>query len=51
MPADMLKNVKPSLVVPLVAFLSHESSTETGGLFEVGGGYAAKLRWQRTEVI
>jgi hypothetical protein len=51
MPESILKTVNPSLVVPLVAYLSHESCTETGSLFEVGGGFAAKLRWQRTEVI
>src|SRR5262249_7391056 len=38
----------PEYVSPLVAWLCHESSTETGGLFEVGGGYFAKLRWERT---
>jgi 3-hydroxyacyl-CoA dehydrogenase/3a,7a,12a-trihydroxy-5b-cholest-24-enoyl-CoA hydratase len=30
-----------------VAYLCHESSTETGGLFELGGGFFAKLRWER----
>jgi 3-hydroxyacyl-CoA dehydrogenase/3a,7a,12a-trihydroxy-5b-cholest-24-enoyl-CoA hydratase len=34
-------------VSPLVAYLCHESSGETGGLFEVGGGFMAKLRWER----
>lgn len=48
MPPDMLKNLKPEYVSPLVAFLCHESSTETGGLFEVGCGWFAKLRWERT---
>lgn len=49
MPPDILKNVNPALVVPLVAYLCHESCTETGSVFEVGGGFVAKLRWQRTE--
>ena len=48
MPPDMLKNLKPEYVSPLVAFLCHESNTETGGLFEVGCGWFAKLRWERT---
>jgi NAD(P)-dependent dehydrogenase (short-subunit alcohol dehydrogenase family) len=51
MPPDVLKAVNPSLVVPLVAYLSHDSCKENGGLFEVGGGFVAKLRWQRTEVL
>ncbi|MCL4119928.1 UNVERIFIED_CONTAM: hypothetical protein GTU68_007878 [Idotea baltica] len=51
MPPDVLANLKPSLVAPLVGYLCHESSTENGSVFEVGGGFAGKLRWQRTEVI
>jgi hypothetical protein len=30
--------------------LCHDTCTETGSVFEVGGGFVAKLRWQRTEV-
>jgi 3-hydroxyacyl-CoA dehydrogenase/3a,7a,12a-trihydroxy-5b-cholest-24-enoyl-CoA hydratase len=40
--------LKPEYVTPLVAWLCHASCTETGGLFEVGAGYCAKLRWERT---
>lgn len=50
MPPDVLKTVNPDLVVPLVAYLCHETCNETGGMFEVGGGFVAKLRWQRAEV-
>jgi len=49
MPPDILANVKPQLVVPLVAYLSHETNKETGNVYEVGGGFVAKLRWQRSE--
>lgn len=51
MPPDVLANLKPSLVAPLVGYLSHDSCTENGSVFEIGGGFCAKLRWQRTEVI
>ena len=47
MPPDVLAMVKPSNIVPLVAYLSHDSCTENGSVFEVGGGFVAKLRWQR----
>ena len=45
LPKEVLENIKPEFVAPLVAFLCHESSEENGGLFEVGAGYVAKLRW------
>lgn len=48
MPANILENLKPEYVSPLVAYLCHQDSTETGGLFEVGCGWFAKLRWERT---
>lgn len=43
-----LAAMKPELVAPLVLLLCHDSCRETGGLFEVGGGWIAKLRWQRS---
>ena len=48
MPPDILENLKPDWVVPLVAVLVHPSNQhETGSIFEVGGGHIAKLRWER----
>lgn len=48
MPPDILDNLKPDWVVPLVAVLVHPSNTsETGSIFEVGGGHIAKIRWER----
>ena len=49
LPKDLIDALKPEYVSPLVAWLCHESCEETGGLFEVGGGFFAKLRWERTE--
>lgn len=50
MPPDVLANLKPDWVIPLVAVLVHSSNTtETGSIFEVGGGHMAKLRWERAK--
>ncbi len=48
LPPDLVAALKPEFVSPLVAWLCHESCEENGGLFEVGGGYIGKLRWERT---
>lgn len=49
MPPDVLENLKPDWVVPLVAVLVHKNNTdENGSIFEVGGGHVAKLRWERS---
>ncbi len=47
MPPELVEQLKPEYIVPLVAFLCHEKTEETGGLFEVGAGWVAKLRWNR----
>lgn len=47
MPQQMLDALSPEYVTPLAAYLCHDSSHENGGLFEVGGGWAAKLRWEQ----
>lgn len=50
MPPEMLENLKPEWVVPLVGVLVHPSNeSETGSIFEVGGGHVAKLRWERAK--
>jgi 3-hydroxyacyl-CoA dehydrogenase/3a,7a,12a-trihydroxy-5b-cholest-24-enoyl-CoA hydratase len=48
MPPELVEAFKPEFVTPLVLLLCHESSSETGGVFEVGAGWVSKLRWQRT---
>jgi multifunctional beta-oxidation protein len=50
MPPDVLESLKPEWVVPVVAVLSHSSNqSETGSIFEVGGGHVAKIRWERAK--
>ncbi|MCW5803324.1 MAG: SDR family NAD(P)-dependent oxidoreductase [Deltaproteobacteria bacterium] len=48
LPKELLDSLKPELVSPLVARLVHESCEDSGGLYEVGGGFYAKLRWERS---
>lgn len=49
MPPDVLEQLKPEFITPLVAVLTHSSNKETGSIFEVGGGHMAKLRWERAK--
>lgn len=48
LPEDIVEALKPDYVAPLVLWLCHESCEENGGLFEVGGGWIGKLRWEQT---
>lgn len=48
MPPEILDNLKPDWVIPLVAVLVHKDAQENGSIFEVGGGHIAKLRWERS---
>ncbi len=48
LPQEIVDALDPAYVSPLVAWLCHEDCEETGGLFEVGGGFFGKLRWERT---
>ena len=49
LPKEITDALRPEYVSPLVAWLCHEECQETGGLFEVGGGFFGKLRWERTQ--
>ncbi len=51
MPKELVEQLKPEFVSPLVAWLCHEDCAENGGLFEVGAGYVGKLRWERTKGV
>ena len=45
---EMLEKLHPRYVVPLVAFLVHDECPENGSLFELGGGFYSKVRYQRS---
>ena len=49
MPEEMVQALKPDYVAPLVVLLCSDKAPEpTGGLYEVGMGWFAQTRWQRT---
>jgi multifunctional beta-oxidation protein len=48
MPPEILASLKPEFVTPVVGYLCHENTEDTGGIFEVGGGFVSKLRWERS---
>ncbi|MCY1332382.1 putative short-chain type dehydrogenase/reductase [compost metagenome] len=47
-PPQVFEQLKPELVSPLVVYLGSEACRETSGLFEVGGGWIGKVRWERS---
>lgn len=49
MPKEVVQALSPSYVAPFVAYLAHNSCQDTGALYEVGAGFAARQRWQRTQ--
>lgn len=48
MPPEVVNALKPDFVAPFVAYMCHDSCEENGSLFEVGAGYIAKQRWNRS---
>lgn len=48
MPAAILQRIKPEFVTPLVELLAHDSWRDSGGVYEAGGGWVAKVRWEQS---
>lgn len=49
MPEEVVQALKPDYNVPLVVLLASDKAPEpTGGLYEMGPGWFAATRWQRT---
>jgi len=50
MPPDMLANLKPDFVAPFVLAVTHPDGPEASGkVYEVGAGYVAEIRWERSK--
>ncbi len=48
MPPAVLDRLQPEYVSPLVLRLCHESHLESGGIFEVGGGWISAVRMEQS---
>lgn len=49
MPPDLVAALKPDYVAPLVLLLGSEGFKETGQVYEVGAGWVAAVRRQRSQ--
>jgi len=47
-PPNVSAALKPEYVAPFVAWMCHESFEKSGALYEIGGGYITRLRWERS---
>ncbi|KAJ2159155.1 hypothetical protein GGF46_003243 [Coemansia sp. RSA 552] len=51
MPQEILEALKPEFIAPLVAYLTHEKTAQSGGVYEIGAGTVTAHRWEGTEGV
>ena len=49
LPSEIVLELKPEYVAPLVVALGHKSCSVTGKVYEVGSGWISSVRWQRSD--
>jgi 3-hydroxyacyl-CoA dehydrogenase/3a,7a,12a-trihydroxy-5b-cholest-24-enoyl-CoA hydratase len=49
LPPEMVEALKPEYVAQVAAVLCHESCEESGGVYELGAGWVARVRYERTK--
>ncbi|OQS05162.1 peroxisomal multifunctional enzyme [Thraustotheca clavata] len=49
MPTEIYSRLKPEYTSAIAAFLCHASCSESGGIFEAGGGWVGKVRLERSQ--
>ena len=42
--SELVEALKPEYIAPLVLYLCHEDTQETGGVFEAGAGWIGKCK-------
>jgi 3-hydroxyacyl-CoA dehydrogenase/3a,7a,12a-trihydroxy-5b-cholest-24-enoyl-CoA hydratase len=47
MPPEMVAALRPEYIAPVVCYLCHESCPDNGAVYEVGGGWVARVRQER----
>ncbi|CAL1716544.1 unnamed protein product [Somion occarium] len=50
MPPELLKHIQPEFIAPFVAAVTHPDGPDANGkVFELGAGYVAEIRWERSK--
>lgn len=48
-PEEVLQHLSPKWVAPMVAYLTHETTTVSGAIYELGAGFYARVRWEQAQ--